>query len=112
MTLKHNREFQYIYKRGKSAHSRSVVLFYLPERGVQKVGFTASKKVGNAVTRNRCKRRLRALFSEFAPMLKDGSYVLVAKEPMNQTTYDVLKRDCRHVFKRTGGMVDDKNISS
>jgi ribonuclease P protein component len=112
MTLKHNREFQFVYKRGKNAHSRTVVLFYFPEKGVQKVGFTASKKVGNAVTRNRCKRRLRAIFSEFAPSLQGGSYVLVAKEPMNQALYDVLKRDCRYVLTRTGGMVDDKNISS
>ena len=112
MTLKHNREFQSVYKRGRNAHSRTVVLFHLPETGVLKVGFTASKKVGNAVTRNRCKRRLRALFTEFAPSLQDGSYVFVAKESMDRASYDVLKRDCRYVLTRTGGMVDDQNVAS
>jgi len=112
MTLKHNREFQLVYKRGRSMHARTMVLFYLPEAGVQKVGFTASKKVGNAVARNRCKRRMRALFSHFAPALADGSYVLVAKEPMNLASYETLKRDVRYVLTRTGGMVDDKNVSS
>ncbi len=44
-------------------------------------GFTASKKIGNAVFRNRAKRRLRALAREFlAPVARAGwDYVLVAK---------------------------------
>ena len=46
-----------------------------------RVGFTASKKIGNAVARNRAKRRLRALMREVLP--RDGrpgwDYVLVAR---------------------------------
>ena len=105
--LKTNGEFQFVYKRGKSVHSRSLVLFYLPKAGDHQVGFTASKKVGNAVTRNRSKRRLRALFAEFAPKLNDGRYVFVAKAAMPTTSYEALRRDCRHVLKRTGGLADD-----
>jgi ribonuclease P protein component len=111
-TLKLNREFQSVYRRGRNAHARNIVLFYLPSREVKKVGFTASKKVGNAVMRNRCKRRLRALFAEFAPYLNGGIFVWVAKEPMNQATYETLKRDCRYVLMRTGGMADDQSITS
>ena len=48
---------------------------------VVRVGFTASKKIGNAVARNRAKRRLRALVREVMPTLaRPGwDYVLVAK---------------------------------
>jgi ribonuclease P protein component len=46
-----------------------------------RVGFTASKKIGNAVARNRAKRRLRALAREvLAPKAQPGwDYVLVAR---------------------------------
>ena len=110
--MKTNGQFQFVYKRGKSVHARSLVLFYLPKKGEKNVGFTASKKVGNAVVRNRSKRRLRALFAEFASLLQDGSYVLVAKASISKTSYEALKRDCIHVLKRTGGLADAKKVSS
>lgn len=110
--LKLHKEFQFIYKRAKGSHSNSCVLFYLPGSGVKKVGYTATKKVGNAVVRNRCKRRLRALFAEFSHLLKDGQYVLVAKISMNDVTYDVLKHDLKKVLMQAGGLISDKKITS
>jgi ribonuclease P protein component len=49
--------------------------------GHLRIGFTASKKIGNAVTRNRAKRRLRAAASQLLPLLgRPGhDYVLVAR---------------------------------
>lgn len=102
--LKLNSEFQRVYKRGKSAHSTSMALFYLPLSGEKKVGYTASKKIGNAVVRNRCKRRLRALFAEFSSQLEDGWYVFVAKKPLEGNSFDSVQRDCKYVLKRIGAM--------
>jgi ribonuclease P protein component len=50
-------------------------------RSLIRVGFTASKKIGNAVARNRAKRRLRALTHEMLPALGHAGwdYVIVAK---------------------------------
>lgn len=58
----------------------------------KKVGFTASKKVGNAIKRNLAKRRLRAIFLEIQHTLSDGVYVFVAKEKINHLPYDTLKK--------------------
>lgn len=102
--LKLHSEFQRVYQRGKNAHSTSIALFYLPLAGEKKVGYTASKKVGNAVVRNRCKRRLRALFQEFGSEANDGWYVFVAKKGLFDESFEIVRRDCKYVLKRTGAM--------
>ena len=52
-----------------------------------RVGFTASKKVGNAVARNRAKRRLRALAREILPQAghPGWDYVLIARKSETAT---------------------------
>jgi ribonuclease P protein component len=51
------------------------------DRAITRVGYTASKKIGNAVLRNRAKRRLRALVRDVMPALAQPGwdYVLVAR---------------------------------
>ena len=56
--LKKNRAFQYVYRRGHSVACRNLVMLLAPSREL-KIGFSVSKKTGNAVTRNRIKRRLQ-----------------------------------------------------
>ena len=100
--LKAHKEFEYVYKKGQSAHSRSSVLFYLPKCGEKKVGYTASKKVGKAVIRNRAKRRMRALFKEQQEGLAEGHYVYVAKASLNETPFATLRRDLKYLIKKLG----------
>ena len=98
--LKLNAEFQRVYKRGRSAHSTSMALFYLPLPGEIKVGYTASKKVGNAVVRNHCKRRLRALTHEHLELLGDGWYVWVAKAPLDINAFSDIAKDFKYLLKK------------
>jgi ribonuclease P protein component len=102
--LKLPREFQGVYKRGKAAHAKSSVLFYLKDKEY-KIGFTASKKVGNAVFRNRAKRRLRAIFLEFSPKINSGTYIFVAKEAIRDTSYAALKADIQKALERVGALI-------
>ena len=62
--LQKNKAFQYVYHRGRSAACRDLVMLVAKGRGM-KVGFSVSKKVGNAVTRNKVKRRLRECFRPY-----------------------------------------------
>lgn len=57
------REFEAVYKRGARIPGRHFILFILPnDLGRSRLGVTLSRKVGNAVARNRARRRLREIF--------------------------------------------------
>jgi len=76
------------------------VLFAVPNREVCRVGFVASKKVGNAVKRVRAKRRLRALFLKMIPQLRSGEYILVAKAYVLDASFSELERAFKRAVKR------------
>lgn len=68
-----------------------------------RIGFTASKKVGNAVLRNRAKRRLRALAAELAPVhCRAGwDYVLIARaEETVGRGYARMREELANAFQR------------
>ncbi|WP_165787523.1 ribonuclease P protein component [Minwuia thermotolerans] len=78
----------------------------LDERGRpdMRVGFTASKKVGNAVRRNRAKRRLRALAADVLRQRAEPGhdYVLIARAATVERDYATLADDLRFSLKRIG----------
>ena len=66
-------------------------------------GFTASRKVGGAVARNRAKRRLRELARASLPTVPGGhDVVLIARSATIDRPYDQLKRDFAACLKRLG----------
>lgn len=70
---------------------------------VIRVGYTASKKVGNAVARNRAKRRLRALVRDVLPTggRPGWDYVLIARAGSTSTLpFETLKSDLGRALKR------------
>ena len=81
-TLKKNSDFRRIYSRGKSAVSPYMVLYCRRNRTDRnRVGYTVSTKLGNAVTRNRARRRLRELYRLNLSSLKPGyDIVIVARK--------------------------------
>jgi ribonuclease P protein component len=67
-----------------------------------RVGFTASRKVGNAVVRNRAKRRLRAAASQLltAHGNPQTDYVLIARATTAGRTYAALLDDLKSALRR------------
>ena len=64
------------------------------------LGFVASKKIGNAVKRNRAKRLLRALVLLNESKLPVGKYVFVAKAEIFNRDHKTLKNDFKYAMKK------------
>ncbi len=56
------RDFTATYDAGRRHHGRLVVVFARPKDGEGRLGVTATRKVGNAVVRNRARRRVREIY--------------------------------------------------
>ena len=71
--LKQNWEFRRLYTRGKCISAPAFVLYYAKGKaGRVRLGITAGKKIGTAVSRNRAKRVITAAFDSILPDIKKG----------------------------------------
>lgn len=79
--IKENRDFRRAYRIGKSLVCPYAVVYYMKNRsGKIRLGITAGKKIGNAVSRNRAKRVITAAFRECLPEISQGfDFVIVAR---------------------------------
>ena len=90
VTLKENRDFQKLYKKGKSFVSPILVTYILKNNSDNlRYGITTGKKIGNAVRRSRARRVIRAAFREISPKLEKGYdivFVARGKTPFVKST--------------------------
>jgi len=115
--LKKNSDFRYLYQRGKSVKTSAIVLYRGPRKRKTKentcrVGFSVSKKIGNAVVRNRVKRKLRQAAAAFLPPLATGAvneevrfltsydYIIVARFGAVAAKTEVLERQLAELLRR------------
>lgn len=111
--LKRRAEFQAVARLGRKWVMPGVVVQAM-KRGsarnadipdtVIRTGFTASRRVGGAVVRNRAKRRLRALARELLPGGCAGGYdvVFIARGGMSGRDHEELKADMAKCLKKLG----------
>ena len=70
---------------------------------VRETGFSVSKKVGNAVVRNRTKRRMRAIVAGLLPTLPHGfRAVVVARSAAADAPYEALAASLAKAYRRAG----------
>jgi ribonuclease P protein component len=98
-------EFVRAAQRGRKAASPNLVLQALPQPGeATRLGFTATKKIGNAVRRNRAKRRLRA--AARLALGQDGApghdIVLIARDGTGTCPFPALLAELEAALRRTG----------
>lgn len=101
--LKKRKEFAYLYNNGKAKHSANLTLVYLPTKHRPlKIGFSISKKIGKAHTRNLIKRRLRSIVRDLVPsMLNNFNVVIIAKVGVENLTYKDMKSQLENLINNS-----------
>ena len=101
ISITSKREYQNVYKNNKKTDGDLFV--FLKKKILENyfaVGIVVSKKVGNAVIRNKVKRRVRAFLREHEELHPTGvELVIVAKPKAGTAIWQKIKDDLIHLFE-------------
>ena len=114
-TLKKRQDFLRVRAAARRWAAPGLVLQAAPaptaeaEAGLMRVGYTASRRVGNAVARNRAKRRLRAAVAHVMPASAQCGcdYVVIARAATLTRPFDALIGDLATALARIGAGTGD-----
>ena len=101
--LKKRAAFAYVYRKGEKASARDLLLLSAKSKEGLKIGLSVSKKVGNAVTRNRVKRLLREAIRPLTDRIDDGfMYVIVAYPSIAEKDFFSVSKSVEQAFSSAG----------
>lgn len=101
--LKRRNDFRRVFQAGQSFANRQfvVVAYERSSSGPPRIGISVSKKVGNAVVRNRYKRLVKEITRHWISSLRPGTdYVIIARTSVVQMDYKQVKSSLFHVFRK------------
>jgi ribonuclease P protein component len=91
--LRHRRDFQTVYDTGRKTHGRTMIIFALPRPGEStRLGIAATRKLGDAVERNRAKRLIRELF-RLNPAPPGYDIVVVPRRALFDASFSSLEAE-------------------
>ena len=99
--VKREKDFKEIFQYGTSFANRKFVVYQLEnQQNHFRVGLSVSKKLGNAVTRNQIKRRIRHILLSVREHLADNvDFVVIARKGVEGLDYAEMEKNLLHVLK-------------
>ena len=98
--LLNSADFQRVTRSGRKIGGRYFLFFKLETtQASSRIGLTVSRKVGNAVVRNRVKRQLRETFRQLRHRFKDShDWVVIARPQAGRVQPEALRQDLLKLF--------------
>ena len=99
--VKSEKDFNAIFNDKQSVANKRFVIYKLDKDQKHfRVGLSVSKKLGNAVVRNRIKRLIRSVLTELKPQLQSEiDFIVIARKPVVSMNYQEIKKCMMHVLK-------------
>ena len=99
--VKREKDFKAIFKEGTSFANRKFVIYRLENKQKHfRVGLSVSKRLGNAVTRNQIKRRIRHIIQNAKREIsEDVDFVVIARKGVEALGYAEMEKNLLHVLK-------------
>jgi ribonuclease P protein component len=106
--VRENKRFQEIRRVGRSYSNELLVMCALPNQlPYSRFGFSVSSRIGNAVTRNRIKRRLReAVRLRMNAIASGWDVVFIARNPIRSADYHAMDAACARLLRRAHLLIE------
>jgi ribonuclease P protein component len=110
--LRNNFEFKRMYYKGKSAVTPNVAVYCMKNRGnINRLGLTVGSKLGNAVARNKIRRRMREVYRLLENNITAGyDVVIVARGRSTASEYRYISRDIAYCLKKLGLLKNESKV--
>lgn len=101
--LRKNEHFQEVFQKGSSSANKQFVVYFSKQAGQAafRLGISVSKKIGNAVARNRVKRLIREAVQDVESAIPaELDLVLIARPGIEEMSLEAIRQSLQHVLKR------------
>jgi ribonuclease P protein component len=99
--IRQKSHFNSIFADNRKSFGKYVIIYYKEKRDSEKkIAFITSKKVGNAVIRNKCRRWMKEIYRQEQPGIDiNFDIIMIAKRGLNQSDYETVKTDITRTLK-------------
>jgi ribonuclease P protein component len=105
LRLRNREDFSRIYRQGKSFANGQFVVYWSKQAHADpfRLGISASKKIGNAVVRNRMRRVVKEIVRLLVDRMQEKiDIVIIVRKPAVTMNTQQLEKSIHHVLKRAG----------